>query len=133
MVAIEDNTIHITRKDATTGELNRLAFYLPVTDGEKEENYKFQLDDKIAFVVFSKKGYTKTEILRKEYTPRELGYTEETEIVEIPLTSEDTEKFPLLNKRATYWYDLILNNELAILGYDPDGAKKIIVYPRDSE
>lgn len=129
MVAIEDNTIHITRGDITTGEFNRLAFYLPVSDGENETNYEFKLTDKISFVVFLKKGYTKNEIFRLEYTLEDLGYTEPTTIVEIPLTEELTSKFPLLNKKATYWYDISLNDTLTILGFDEDGAKEIIVYP----
>ena len=130
MVAIEDNTIiHLTRGDITTGEFNRLAFYLPISDGETETNYKFKLTDKISFVVFPKKGYTQNEIFRLEYTLEELGYTEPTTIVEIPLTEELTTKFPLLNKKATYWYDIALNDTLTVLGFDDDGAKKIIVYP----
>lgn len=130
MIAIEENTIiHITRGDMPTGELNRLAFYLPVFDGEKETNYEFQLTDKISFVVFPKKGYTKNEIFRLEYTIEDLGYTEPTTVVEIPLTEELTSKFPLTNKRATYWYDISLNDTLTVLGFDDEGAKKIIVYP----
>ena len=132
MVAIEDNTIiHLTRGDITTGEFNRLAFFLPISDGKNETNYEFKLTDKITFVVFNKKGYTKNEIFRLEYTLEDLGYTEPTTVVEIPLTEELTSKFPLLNKRATYWYDLTLNDTLTILGYDDEGAKEIIVYPAE--
>jgi len=131
MVAIEENTIHITRGDITTGEFNRLAFYLPVSNGETETNYEFKPTDKITFVVFNKKGYTKNEIFRLEYTLEDLGYTESTTVVEIPLTEELTSKFPLLNKRATYWYDISLNDTLTILGYDDEGAKEIIVYPAE--
>jgi hypothetical protein len=134
MVAIEDNTIiHLTRGDITTGELNRLAFYLPVSDGEIETNYEFKPTDKISFVVFPKKGYTKNEIFRLDYTVEELGYTEPTTVVEIPLTEELTSKFPLLNKKATYWYDIALNETTTILGMDDEGAKKIIVYPAEAE
>ena len=134
MVAIEDNTIiHLTRGDITTGELNRLAFYLPVSDGETETNYEFKPTDKISFVVFPKKGYTKNEIFRLDYTVEELGYTEPTTVVEIPLTEELTSKFPLLNKKATYWYDIALNDTLTVLGMDDEGAKKIIVYPAEVE
>ena len=133
MVAIEDNTIHITRGDITTGEFNRLAFYLPVSDGEKETNYEFKPTDKITFVVFNKKGYTKNEIFRLEYNVEDLGYTEPTTVVEIPLTEELTSKFPLLNKKATYWYDISLNDTLTILGFDDEGAKKIIVYPAEGD
>jgi hypothetical protein len=133
MVAIEDKTIHISRGDITTGELNRLAFYLPVSDGINEEYHEFKLTDKITFVAYEKKGYTKQEIFRIDYTLEDLGYTEPTTVVEIPLTEELTSKFPLLNKRATYWYDISLNDTLTILGFDDEGAKKIIVYPAEGD
>lgn len=131
MIAIENNTIHITRGDVTTGEFNRLAVIFPIYNSAtgKEEKYKFKLDDKITFTSVKKKGYTQKPILQKEYTPRQLGYTEETEVIEIPLTEEDTKKFPLLNKKATYWYEISLNNNTTILGHDENGGKQIIVYP----
>lgn len=134
MIAIEDKTIHITRGDATS-EFNRLAFYFPYYDKETEteKNYKFKPTDKISFVVFEKKGYTKSEVLRKEYILADIGYTEPTETPEIPLTAEDTKKFPLTNKAQTYWYDIVLNDTTTILGYDNEGAKKMIVYPAAEE
>lgn len=135
MIAIEDNQIiHLTRGDATDN-FHRIAFYYPVLNfatGE-EEKYKFKPTDKITFVVKEKKGYDKTEVLRKEYTLRELGYEEETEYPEIPLTEEDTKAFDMLSKKRTYWYDVVLNDTTTILGYDNEGAKKLIVYPEAEE
>jgi hypothetical protein len=135
MIAIEETTIHLTRGDATQDKFNKLAFIFPIYNFEtkQEENYKFQPDDKITFVVINKKGYTREEILRKDYTLREIGYTEETEIAELPLTEEDTKTFPLSDKAQTFWYDLILNDTTTILGFDNEGAKKIIIYPEVEE
>jgi hypothetical protein len=137
MIFIEsDNqTIHITRGDATQEKFNRLAFQFPILNLEtqEEELYEFQLDDKISFVVIEKKGYTKEEILRKDYTLRELGYIKPTTTPEIVLTAEDTKSFPLANKKKTYWYDLVLNDEITMLGLDDEGAKKIIVYSEVEE
>ena len=135
MIAIEETTIHLTRGDATQDKYNKLAFIFPIFNFEtkQEENYKFQPDDKITFVVINKKGYTREEILRKEYTLREIGYTEETEIAELPLTEEDTKVFPLSDKAQTFWYDLILNDTTTMLGFDNEGAKKIIIYPEAEE
>lgn len=137
MIAIDDDktTIHLTRGDKTTGSINRLAFYLPVYNFEtkQEEKYKFKPDDKISFIVMQKKGYTKYEVLRKEYCLKDLGYTEDTEYPEIPLTAEDTKAFELLDKKKTYWYDLVLNDDITILGMDEDGAKQLIVYPEGGE
>lgn len=135
MIAIEGNTIHLTRGDETGKSYNRLAFNFPIYNfkTEQEELYEFQLTDKISFICFEKKGYTKEEVLRKEYTLEEIGYTEPTTTVEIPLTAEDTKKFPLTNKGQTFWYDIVLNDTTTILGYDDEGAKIIKVYPEGEE
>lgn len=135
MIAIEETTIHLTRGDATQDTYNKLAFTFPIYNfgTKQEENYKFQPDDKITFVVVNKKGYTKEEILRKEYTLREIGYITETEIAELPLTEEDTKIFPLSDKAQTFWYDIILNDTTTILGFDNEGAKRIIIYPEAEE
>ena len=128
-------TIHLTRGDVTTGEYNKLAFCATYIDleTEEEEEYEFQLNDKITFVAFEKKGYTKKEVLRKNYTIKELGYIKPTKYPELPLTDIDTKQFPLKDKKQTYWYDLVLNDTATILGMDEDGAKKIIVYPEAEE
>ena len=136
----EDNrTIYLNRGDETS-KFFPLAFYFPIWNYEeqKEEKYLFQLDDKISVIAMRKKGYTKEEIFRKEYTLRELGYIEPTEYPDIPLTSEDTKKFDLLDKSATYWYDIVLNDTTTILGFMPndDGkteASRIIVSPESEE
>lgn len=135
MIAIDGDTIHLTRGDATGEKYNRLAFKFPVYNFEtnKTEDYQFQLTDKISFICFEKKGYTKEEILRKEYTLADIGYTEPTTVVEIPLTAEETKKFPLSNKAQTFWYDIVLNDTTTVLGFDNEGAKRIIIYPEGEE
>lgn len=137
MIFIEsDNrTLHITRGDSTQEKFNKLAFIFPIYNLEtkQEELYEFQLDDKISFVVIEKKGYTKEEVLRKEYTLKDLGYTEPSTTPEIPLTAEDTKVFALSNKKQTYWYEVVLNDETTILGFDDEGASKLIVYPETGE
>ena len=135
MIKTEGTTIHLTRGDATNENYNRLAFNFPIYNfgTKQEENYLFQLDDKITFVVINKKGYTKEEIFRKEYTLRELGYTAPAETVDLVLTEEDTKNFPLTNKPMTYWYQISLNDTTTVLGHDDEGAKRIIVYPEVEE
>lgn len=132
MIRVQEDlrTIEITRGDsAGANGLNGLAFRLPCYNGTETTDYEFQLDDKITFVAFKKKSYTKEEVIRKEYTLREIGYTEPTTIVEIPLSTLETLKFPAANKPITYWYEIRLNDNLTLLGHDADGASKIIVYP----
>ena len=138
MIKIDEEdgeTIYLTRGDTTTGKINRLAFNYEIYNMEtgKTELYEFQLEDKITFVAMQKKGYSKIEILRKEYTLKDLGYTEPSTSVEIPLTELDTKKFPLNNKAKTYLYDLVLNDTITMSGFDGSGGKKIIVYPEVGE
>lgn len=124
-------TLYITRGDKTGTDFNRLAFEFPIlnTETNEEELYEFQLDDKISFVVMPKKGYTKEETFRVDYTIRDLGYTKPTTTPEIVLTSRETKEFELLNKKKEYWYSITLNDDTTILGFDEDGAKKVIVFP----
>lgn len=136
MIAIGEDkrTIYLTRGDKTS-EYFRLAFYFPIWNfaTQQEEKYTFQLTDKIAFVVKEKKGYTKTEVLRVEKTLAEMGFKKPTQYPEIQLTEEDLKVFDLLNKKATYWYDIVLNDSTTILGYDTEGASKLIVFPEAGE
>ena len=135
MLAIdpEDNTIYITRGDVPV--FSKIAFCLPIYNDEtgEEELYQFKLTDKISFIVKEKKGYTKDEVFRIDKTLAEMGYTEPTYYPEIPLTEEMTKKFILSNKKTVYWYDVVLNDTATIIGFDEDGAKKIIVYPEGGE
>jgi hypothetical protein len=135
MIAVEGTTIHLTRGDSTHKNYNNLAFEYPIYNlaTKQEEKYIFQLDDKISFVVMSKKGYTKEEIFRKEYTLRDIGYKQPSEVVELPLDEEETKLFPLSNKAQTYWYDLILNDNTTMLGFDNEGGKRLVVYPEVEE
>ena len=103
MIRIDDDqtTIHLTRGDATHSDYNRIAFYFPIWDDEEQEEtkYEFQLTDKITFLVYEPKGYTKRELLKVEKTIAQLGYNAPTETPELVLTSEDTSVFELDNKK----------------------------------
>lgn len=128
MVAVdsEDNvTIHLTRGD----RVDHLSFNFPIEINQGEiVNYTFKGGDKISFIVKEKKGYSKNEIFRKDFY-----IEEETENPEINLTGEETKWGEIKNKKATYWYDIVLNDNITILGYDDEGAKKIYLYPEGGE
>ena len=133
MIKIDEDftTIRLTRGDATHEEYNQLAVVFPIWDetNEEETEYEFKLTDKLTFLVYEMKGYTKNEILKVEKTIAELGYLEPTKSPKIQLTSTDTSVFELTNKPVTYNYEIILNDDTTILGSDEDGDKQIIVYP----
>lgn len=129
MIAVDEEdltSIYLTRGD----EVNNLSFFYPILNQSTGvlENYRFKKGDKITFVVVSKKGYTKDEVLRKDFI-----LEQSTEYPVLQLTKEDTKKFDLKNKRVTYWYDIVLNDTTTVLGYDENGAKKLIVFPEGGE
>jgi len=136
MIAIDDDktTLRITRGD-NTDTYHKIAVTYPVWDfsQQKEVLYEFQLNDKITFSAYEKNGYRKPPVFTKSFTLSQIGYTEPTEAVEIPLTATETKEFELLDKPKTYWYDIVLNDTTTILGYDEDGAKLLIVYPEAEE
>lgn len=129
-----DGTIYLNRGDSTN-EYNKLIFNYSYYDenskGEKE--YEFKPSDKISFVVLKKKGYTLEEIIKKEFSLSDIGYETSSKNIEIPLTSVETKKIPLKNKKQIFWYNVILNNNTTIVGFDEDGAKKVIVFPSTNE
>lgn len=131
----DGTTIRVTRGDATGGYNNKLAFKCPYIDMKTKEKKEMtiKLNDVISFVVYEKKGYTKKEILRKDYTLRQIGYRKETTTPELPLEEIETKKFPLTNKPVTYWYDIVINNKYTVIGYDDKGPKKVVVYPEADE
>lgn len=116
MLLVEDNVIKINRGDAGTLDLS-----IPLSD---TENYKFDKGDKIQFRVFEKRGYDKDIILEKE-----TEIEEETENVLISLSAEETTIGEDLNKPVTYWYEIDLNNEQTIIGYNENGPTELVLYP----
>lgn len=138
MIKIDENdrqTITLHRGDAPVGDLNKIAIKYPIYDYATEEitYYEFKPTDEITFTVYEKKGYTMLEVFRKKYKLSEIGYVTNTTTPELYITHNDTLKFPLSNKKQTYWYDLRLNDNTTIIGLDEDGGKKVIVLPGSTE
>ena len=100
----------------------------PNKNGE-EKLYEFQPDDKLAFVVHPKKGYTKDEILRVEGTLRELGYKNKTEAFQkLGIESKDYVVIPI-PKMVTRLTDVF--EEEKRLKIDIDGNSHYAVYTND--
>lgn len=89
-----------------------------------EQFYQFQPGDNIKFNVYERKGYDKSPLLSKVIT-----LLEPSDIVDIPLTEEDTSFGEIQNKPVTFWYDLTLNDDQTIVCFNEDGAKEFIMYP----
>lgn len=116
--------------DGTTIKLNRgdvldLTLSLKI-DGTT--TYTFQSGDKIVFSVYNKGKLTEDAILLKE-----VNATEGSTTVSITLTNEESKIGNLINKPVEYWYEIELNNQYTVLGYDDDGAKVLMLYPEGSK
>lgn len=123
MIAIDtdDKTIHINRGDRGT-------FRVYVLDRKTREKYTFRAGCKVSFVVVPNKGYTTGEVLRKD-----VYVTEDTQEVEITLVAADTKIGDMIDKKVTFWYNVVVNDDLTIIGSDEDGEKRFILYPEVGE
>lgn len=113
----EELTMECTRGDAAV---------FSVGAKRNGADYLFQPDDKVRFSVFEKKDCSKV-VLQKDVT-----VTEETGLVEIRLTGDDTRIGGVISKPVEYWYEVEVNPETypqTIIGYDENGAKVFKLYP----
>lgn len=115
MFKIKDETIHLTRGDTGTIELSI-------------EDYTFKAGDVIEFRVYNKKGLNQLPLINKK-----IQVEEEKESIDIELSSEDTKIGEITNKETEYWYEVELNNDKTVIGYDENGAKLLILYPEGAE
>lgn len=116
--------------DGTTIKLNRgdiLNINLTIKKDDGTD-YTFEDGDKITFSIYSKSKLNDKAVLLKEFTA-----TPNTTTLTINCTSEETKIGELVNKPIDYWYEIELNNEYTILGYDEDGAKIFKLYPEGSK
>ena len=89
-----------------------------------EQLYQFQIGDEIKFNIYEKKGYDKTPLLSKTFVVDTADYE-----LTITLTEDDTTFGDIPNKETEYWYDITLNEDLTVVGYDESGAKLFMMYP----
>lgn len=86
--------------------------------------YVFRVGDKVSFVAVPKKGYTVREVLRKD-----VFVEEEAEYVDIELTAKETKIEGMIDKKVVYWYNIVLNDDITIVGSDAEGEKLLTLYP----
>ena len=116
---IIDKEIHINRGD-------RLLIDFDINNGD--DKYTFKDGDKIKFSIYRKKEMDKPPVLQKIFIPV-VGSTS----VEIDISGKDMKIGEMLNKQVEYWYEIELNDDETIIGYDEDGAKKLILYPEGAD
>lgn len=101
--------------------------YLDIDSDDNGKPYLFVKGDVIRFNLM-KKDKCDNIIFQKDIT-----VTEDTEIVTMEFTQEDTRRCPVVSKPTEYWYEIKLNpdtKQQTILGYDDEeGAKEFMLYP----
>lgn len=89
------------------------------------EGFIFNVGDFIEFKVYPKKDLENDPIVYKTVEVKQ-----PSETVEISLTVEDTDFKDVENKPIDYWYEIELNNDNTLIGYDENGPKIFRVYPK---
>ena len=120
-IDVDDRTIHLTRGD-------RCSFKVYCIDPKSQEKYTFPAGCTVSFAVVNKQAYTKGELMRKT-----VNVTEDTEEVEFTLTEEDTKIGDMIDKKQKFWYNVVVNDDITIIGSDEDGEKLFILYPEVGE
>lgn len=116
MINIDGTTINITR-----GDKGVITFTL-------EDEEKFAKGDILELSVYEKSKLDEEPVLTSSTI-----IAEETNFADIELTSEQTKIGDYINKPVTYWYEIELNGNQTLIGYDEDGAKEFILYPEGKE
>lgn len=113
MFKIEDKTIYVTRGDKLI--INETDLDIDTTS--------IVVDDYVVFRLYNKKKLNELPLLEKKVI------VEEDHKFSIELSKDETKIGELLNKPSTYWYEIEVNGENTIVGYDENGAKLFILYP----
>ena len=120
MFKIKDKEIHLTRGDICT-----IAIKLKVRKSAEEvDTYIFKPGDIVTLGVYYKNGLDINALLLKD-----VEVEEESDTVYIILSSEDTKLGEMSNKVIKYWYEIQLNHDQTIIGYDDSGPKLLYLYP----
>lgn len=112
MFEIKNKTIILNRGEA--GQIRLVC----------NEDKTFVAGDKITFSVVAKDNFTNV-VFQKDFEVEE----DCSEYV-VKLTSDDTKiGSPIKSGNVTYWYEIKLNGETTLIGYDKAGPKSFILYP----
>lgn len=115
MLETSDKTIKISR-----GDTGNFILTIPISN---TENYTFKVGDKIQFRVFEKKNYNNVVL------DKEILVTQATTELSIELDENDTMIGETINKPATYWFEISLNETQTVICYDDEGPAEFILYP----
>lgn len=117
----KDLSIYATRGDIVFFKVKAL---------KNGERHTFEAGDVVRIKVFNKKG-CHCVVLQKDFP-----VAENTQEVDVYLTSEETTIGGVISKPVDYWYEIELNPDTApqtIVGYDDDGAKVFKLFPEGKD
>ena len=115
MFKIENKHIYLTKGDKAV-----IDFSIP--------DYQFKIGDIISMGIYEKRGFTKDALFLIDVKVDNV-----TDKVEIIINSDDTKDFLVENKPVDFWYEIQLNHEDTIIGYDEEDAKIITIFPGGSD
>lgn len=105
-------------------KINPITKQIDITRGDvgnirinAKNGYTFKVDDVIRFKVFKRRDCHCVEL------QKDTVVTEETSVVDISLTSENTKIGDIISRDMNYWYEIELNpdtNPQTIVGYEID-------------
>lgn len=117
-----DKSIYITRGDIGMLVVN--------AEDANNELHTFEAGDLVRLRIFKKNKHDEV-VLQKD-----VEIVVETQVVEFPLTREDTKIGDIINKPVDYWYEVELNPDTTpqtIIGYDLDGPKIFKLFPEGGD
>ena len=129
---VNKNQILVNRGDVGAIDLSIPLNPCPCQQGEGTEEiqyYVFTKGDIITFAVYNTNSYQKDPVIYKEVEVEEDDQT----VVQIVLEPSDTWIGDIINNPVQYWYEIQLNKEQTILGWDTSGPKLFILFPEGSD
>lgn len=122
MLKIKGYHILMTRGDSAT-------ITLKVNKNNiNSDEFIFKPGDIVEIRIYEAKGLNKQPLLNKEFE-----IAESSNSVDISLNSSDTTIGEMINKSIDYWYEIQLNKEQTIIGYDDTGPKIFTLYPEGAD
>lgn len=136
MYRIVGTTIKINRGDKLLFGFSIPIKTEPTADEEKTKEveepkyYEFKVGDVLTFGVYKRKAMSEKALLLKDFKVEKDGTTE----IVMEFDPEEMKIGDLINKPTQYWYEIQLNREQTVLGYDDiTGAKILELYPEGSD
>lgn len=121
MIYTEGDVIYCTRGDSTETLGNHLEFSFNNID---DTPFNFLPGQTVIFKVYNPKNANEV------FIQKEIHIDEICTSIYIPLTEADTTIGDYINKPVTYAYEISINGNATIIGYDPlDGAKPFVLLP----